>query len=674
MENHDIRPTNRHTRQLTSYREEWTGNLSGDIKGGISSGIITLPIALAFGQASGLGAMAGLYGAVILGLVGTILGGTKTQISSPVGVVLVTVIFIVNFQLEASSDLLNLSVDSSVVLAHALPFMFLTFFLAGIFQLIFGVLKLGAYIQYLPYPVVSGFSTGIGLLIIFLQIQDLAGFQFPAHAEFVLSQLLDPQYIASLEIRTVLAAAAILTTLLFPRITNKIPGSLMAIVLISALPYLVGWSDFRTVNMPLEKGISLNFSILSTLTDVQGIIRSVGYAFSLAMISSINALLTSLAADHMTTDRHQSNRELIGQGIGNTVVSLFGGMPGSGAIACTVNNIQQGGRTRLSGMVSTLTLVIFLLFAGGLISKIPVPVLDGILIYVGYLIIDKKAIRHIKAMPVMDTIILITVAILTAYGELLYAVVIGLAMASIYFMKKMADVVELDTRYAKVDRLVDNLISTFDDEEDFRRKVYIKNIKGPVFFGFASRFSKSLRLTSETKAVILNFGDVPYVDQSGLYTLEREVLKIRQKGIIVFFTELNPRMKLLLESIDLIPQLISSDHLFPSVEECIIWLKEPGNLEGKSMNQMELYIPTAFTPNDDGSNDAWIIKNIDKYPGCSVQVCTREGREVFISDGYQTPWNGKCEDHLLPIDKYKYTIRLNNQEATVLKGYVSIFR
>ena len=356
------------------------------------------------------------------------------------------------------------------------------------------------------------------------------------------------------------------------------------------------------------------------------------------------------------------------------LIALFGGMPGGGAVACTINNIKQGGRTRLSGLICTAVLIVFLTLSDLLITKIPIPVLDGILLYIGYLIIDKKAFIQIRYVPIMDTMIMLLVAILTAFGELLYAVIFGLSIASIYFMKKMADVVELDTKYAKVDRLVDSLINTFSDPQDFRRNVYIKNIKGPVFFGFASRFSKIINNAKNARAVILNMGNVPYIDQSGLYSLEREIIKLRQKNILVCLSELNPKTYALLGNIGIIPKLVSETNIFPSVEECILWLNEPGNLNGQKMQDDQVYIPTAFTPNDDGANDSWIIKNIHNYPKCEVNVFTREGDEIFHSVGYEVPWNGKSNGAMVPIDKYKYEIKLNNGVVEPIRGYVSIFR
>jgi len=524
----------------------------------------------------------------------------------------------------------------------AFPFIILTFFLVGVFQMIFGFMKLGKYINYIPYPVVSGFATGIGLLIIIIQLKDLFDIDFDSHQAFNLIASINPTEMTSLEHGIFMAIAAILVIVFFPKVTKTIPAVLASLVVVSIIPYGLGWDNFSTVQMGESDQLSFKFEIFSTFQDMDGILRSIGYAFSLANISSINTLLTSLAADTLTAEKHNSDQELIGQGLGNLCVSLFGSMPGSGAVACTLTNIQYGGRTRLSGIICVAFLVLTWLTASDLIRLIPVSVLDGILIYVGYLIIDKKPLKHIKFLPYMDTFIMLIVIEFTTYGELLYAVVTGLSLASIYFMKKMADVVELDTKFNKVDRLVDHLIDSFEDASSFREKVYIKNIKEPVFFGLGTRFSESMEEISQCKAIIFNMSNVPYIDQSGLYTLEKEINKLKVREILICFSEVKKNIYGLLEKLELIPQLVDPEHIFPSVEENIIWLRGPGNLEGKVLHTLELdeedvYIPEAFTPNDDGVNDAWEIKNIDRYPSCMVKVYTREGEQVYSSHGYEIP-------------------------------------
>ncbi len=649
-------------------------NIRNELRGGLTSAIVTLPIAIAFGQASGFGALSGIYSAICITLIGALLGGTPVQISSPVGVVLVAVIYISNQQIMLSAASLGLDPGSSEVLNHAMPYVFLIFFVSGLFQIIFGFLRIGNYINYIPYPVISGFSTGIGLLIIVLQLKDLFRLNFDSHRQFELLSSLDAEYMIRFEHAWLIVAVTLVILIFLPRLSKLVPASLVALIAASFIPYLLQWDGFRTIG-PLESGDTyFNWGFFSIVDASPRMMNCLIFAVTLAVINSINTLLTSMAADHLTGMEHNSDRELIGQGISNGIAPLIGAIPGGGAIACTATNIHYGARTRYSALICGVSLILIVLFAGQVISQIPITVLDGILLYIGYLIIDKKAIKQIKIMPWMDTVIMLIVVVLTTMGELVYAVITGISLASVYFMKRMADTVELDTKLAKVDRLVNNLIDSFDNAETFRQQVLVKNIKGPIFFGFASRFSGSLKQLSGIKSLVLNMGNVSYIDQSGLYTLEREIQKLKGKEVEVYLTELDIKTKEFLLKSQLIGQLVPHTNLFPSVEECIMKLYDLTHQSPERAELSEIHIPPAFTPNQDGINDFWVISNIQKYPKCKVTIATREGDEVFNSDGYEVPWDGKVDDHYLSADKYKYKIELNDQKQRSIEGYVSIFR
>ncbi|MEM9337852.1 MAG: SulP family inorganic anion transporter [Bacteroidota bacterium] len=647
-------------------------NITNELRGGLASATVTLPIAIAFGQASGLGALAGLYSAMIITLLGALLGGTPVQISSPVGVVLVAVIYMSNQQINFSAIELGLDPTDPEVVAHSTPYLLLIFFLAGLFQLLFGFLRIGSYVNYIPYPVISGFSTGIGLLIIVLQIKDIFRLDLESHQAYNIAHLNADQMIR-LEHALVIVIVTLVILVVMPRFVKVIPASLAALVIVSFLPYLFQWENFRTIGAIELSSIHLDASFLGFIGEADRMVNCVIFAITLAIINSINTLLTSLAADHATGVEHNSNRELFGQGIGNSISSLFGGMPGGGAIACTITNIHYGGRTRWSAVISAIALLGMILLAGKYIGQIPVTVLDGILLYIGYLIIDKKAIRQIRIMPWMDTLIMLIVVVLTTMGELVYAVITGVSLASIYFMKRMADTVELDTKHAKVDRLVDNLIDTFEDPDTFKKHVLVKNIKGPIFFGFASRFSESLKRLTDIQALVFNMESVSYIDQSGLYTLEREIQKLKSRDVAIYLTELDKKTSRFLAKSKLVGELIPEKNLFPSVEECIMKLYEKIN-QKSHLDYLGLHVPPAFTPNQDGINDVWKIENIQNYPQCKVTVETREGERVFCSEGYQEPWDGMVNERFLNPDKYKYRIDLNDEEERSYEGYVSIFR
>jgi len=634
-----------------------TGALRGNIMGGITAGIIAMPVALAFGIASGLGPMAGLYTAIGVSIMGSIFGGTKTQISGPTGPMTVVVALVVSNEIMYWG-----SVEA------AMPMIMLTFLLAGLFQLLLGVLKLGKYIRYIPQPVISGFMSGIGVIIIILQLKDFFGIAGHYNVPDTLTHL--NFFVAEANWQNVfLASITILIIVLFPRLTKMIPSTLVALVVVATGAWLWKPDVFYIGNIP--DGLPIpDFSLFASL-DIMGIGRIIFPAFSLAALGMIDSLLTSVVADQLTQTKHNSDRELVGQGIGNMTSALIGGIPGSGTTVCTVANIKSGGTGRLSGIIHGLFLIFIVVFAAPVAEQIPIAVLAGILITIGFDILDYSAIRKFAKIPKVDNIIMITVLILTVFWNLLYAVAIGLIMASLHFMKKMADIVELDSRDHKVDRLVDDLIHTFKDENRFRNAVYVTNLKGPLFFGFASRFRDSLERFPDVRVVIFNMGGVPYIDQSGVYTFIEALKLLHSRGINVCISELRDQNYNLLKGLDVFPDLVDENHVFPSVEECMMWLNEPGHLENKFARDDELYIPTAFTPNSDGINDEWIIRNIDKYPNCRMKVFTREGELLMESEGYQ-PWDGTIKGRNIPADRYIFELDLANGE--VIEGTVSLFR
>ena len=525
-----------------------TKNLSGDIFGGITAAVVALPLALAFGVQSGMGAIAGLYGAIALGILAAVFGGTKTQISGPTGPMAVVAAAIIAGEIAIYGSL-----------EAAIGTIVATFVLAGIFQVLMGVVGIGQYVRYMPYPVISGFMSGIGLIIIFLQIFPFFGLSSPSTIVDVFASLGD--IAANMNIQAVLLSVATIAIIyLFPRVTKKVPSALVALIGLTIVAIMLG------LNVPvigdIPKGLpDVHLDTLLSMDWHHPMVMVIP-ALTLAALGAIDSLLTSVVADNKTKTKHNSNRELIGQGIGNIGAGLIGGLPGAGATMRTVVNIDAGGRTRLSGVIHGVGLLIVLLGAGAYAAMIPLPVLAGILITVGLGIIDYKGLGHIKDVPRSEAVIMLIVLGLTVFVDLLQAVAVGMVLASILFMKKMGDVAEERAHAMPMDDSSGSLL----ENEDSSCQVYVQTFDGPIFFGFTSYFQKLISELPNVKMVVFRMENVPYIDQSGMYAIEDAVLELEKRGIEVFLTGIQKQPENMLRRIKLIPEVIEEESLFKDFE------------------------------------------------------------------------------------------------------------
>ncbi len=538
-------------------------NFKGDLSGGVVAGIVALPLALAFGVQSGMGAIAGLYGAIALGILAAALGGTQTQASGPTGPMTVV-----------SATFIAIAIGLAGSLENAMGIIVATFVLGGLFQIFFGLINIGSYIKYFPYPVISGFMSGVGLIIILLQIFPFAGLTAPSSTVGVIKDF--PRLISELNIAAIgIGGITVLIFYLFPRITKAIPSALVALLVASFAAYL-----FK-LEVPLIGDIptglpSLKIEGLFNI-DPAAYVIIVEYAFLLAVLGSIDSLLTSVIADNITKTKHNSNRELIGQGIGNAVAGLIGGIPGAGATKGTVVNINSGGKTRLSGVIHGLFLLVVLLGAGKYAAYIPIPVLAGILIPVGLNIIDAKGLKHLLIVPRSDAFVLVLVLLITTFGNLIYAVAIGVILASVLFMKRSGDIAEKGTSGSTLADFKGE--QPWDDErklfDEFKNSIYVKHLYGPLFFGFTSHFLKLFKnLDGGIKVLIIRMDRVPYIDQTGLYAMEETLFDLRKKGLQVIIIGLQSQPRHMFQSIDIIPDLIPEEHIFETIESGFAWLKD----------------------------------------------------------------------------------------------------
>ncbi|NPD45521.1 MULTISPECIES: SulP family inorganic anion transporter [unclassified Lentimicrobium] len=536
-------------------------NLKGDIFGGLTAGIVALPLALAFGVQSGMGASAGLYGAMVLGFLAAIFGGTPTQISGPTGPMTVV-----------SATIIAMGIASYGNLDNALGVIILTFLMAGLFQIVFGLLKIGKYVKFIPYPVLSGFMSGIGVIIIFYQFFPVLGLNSPNKMIQVILQIPSAIPLSNF-ISVSIAISTILIIYLFPKVTKAIPSTLVALLASSFAAY------FFKLDLPLigEMPQGLPELQISSLLDIHisDINMALIPAITLAGLGTIDSLLTSVVADNVTRTKHNSNKELIGQGIGNMAASLIGGIPGAGATMRTVVNIKSGGHSRISGVVHALLLLFIILGLGKYVAFIPLASLAGVLITVGISIIDIRGLKNLLNIPKADAFVLIVVLILTVFVDLLQAVGIGMVISSIIFMRKASEMVEDNTSLTQVDQYDREM--AWSDEVNLslsRDTVYIKRFDGPMFFGVAAKMMERInKIPTNAKVVIFRMKKVPFIDQSGLYALEEVIKEMQKMGIVVVLTMIQAQPLYLLKKNRLIPNILPEKYLFDTIEDCSEWLK-----------------------------------------------------------------------------------------------------
>lgn len=552
-------------------------NLRGDLFGGLTAGVVALPLALAFGEQTELGATAGLYGAIALGLVAALFGGTPTQISGPTAPMTVVSALVIADAIQYGGGL-----------DKGLPIIVATFFLAGLLEALLGVFKLGKYIKYIPYPVISGFMSGIGVIIIITQIFPFLGVNAPEGGPLGTIRAVHkiPEIINFTSIGVALATIGIIY--LVPRLSRKIPGTLVALVFISLSVYFFIPED--TLLLIQSRGeipaglpaVHLDFWGVFANLDHLSIIFE--YALTLSALGAIDSLLTSVVADNISKTKHDSDQELIGQGLGNMAAAFIGGLPGAGATMRTVINANSGGKTKLSGVVGALFLLIVLLGLGGVVGHIPNAVLAGILITVGIGIIDYRGLKHLFHVPASEGFVMISVFLLTIFVDLLVAVAFGLVMASLLFMKKISEIVEeratqdsAGFRESGEALFGKEQLENLTEEEKallerFQDKVYIKHLGGALFFGFAQRFQEMIANLKDLEVLIIRMERVPYIDQTGLYALEDTLLDLRKRNIMVLITGLQGQLLDMCRSIRIIPDLIDEDCLIDNLDELKGWL------------------------------------------------------------------------------------------------------
>lgn len=508
-----------------------TSNLRGDIYGGLTTGVVALPLALAFGEASGAGPIAGLWGAIIVGFFASLFGGTGANVSGPTGPMVVVF----------AGVFASLSGNPGLVFGAVV--------LAGVVQILFGVFRLGQYIRLVPYPVISGFMSGIGCIIIALQVARLFGHE-PEGGGTIPALSAIPAAVMDPNVAALIVGLVTLGVIFFwPKKVGKwLPSPLAALIIGTVLSLVLkGAPVLGDIPTGFPSFVMPEFTADTFLLVAEA-------AFILAVLGAIDSLLTSLVADNMTRTRHNSDQELIGQGIGNSVAGLFGAIPGAGATMRTVVNIRTGGQTKIAGILHSLVLLAVVISLAPLASKIPHAVLAGILIKVGWDIIDVNYLKRAHMGPRWDLALMVLVLGLTVFVDLITAVAAGVVLAALAFVKQLAD--------EQLEHFRNGETSMSPEErallDEAGGHVHLFDFGGPLSFGASTDLALRVRERSREKgdALVLDFSRVPFVDVSAARAVETIICDARVAGRIVYITGMNQEVADVLRGLD-------ADHCLP---------------------------------------------------------------------------------------------------------------
>ena len=501
----------------------------GDLMSGIIVGIVALPLAIAFGIASGVSPEKGIITAIIGGFVVSFLGGSSVQIGGPTGAFIVIVYGIIqNFGIE------GLTVAT---------------LLAGIFLVLMGVLRLGTVIKFIPYPIIVGFTSGIALTIFTTQVKDLFGMTIDKMpGDFVSKWVVYAQHLGSVSwISLLVGLLSIALIVLTPRVSKKIPGSLVAIVVMTVAAYFLreyyGITGLETIGdrfeinaaLPAPARISLNLETVHLLLPS---------AFTIAMLGAIESLLSATVADGVTGDRHRSNTELIAQGAANIIVPVFGGIPVTGAIARTMTNINNGGSTPVAGLIHAAVLLLILLFLGPLTRHIPMACLAGVLVVVSYNMSEWRTFRSLLKNPAHDVMVLLVTFFLTVIFDLTIAIEIGLLLAMVLFMRRMMETTQVSVSTDRLDLSADSEIRHDDEVLKIPSGVEVYEIDGPFFFGVANKFDECMKqLSTKPRIRIIRMRKVPFIDSTGLHNLESLCRLSQREHIHIILSGVNDQVR-----------------------------------------------------------------------------------------------------------------------------------
>jgi len=534
---------------LKSYNREL---FLGDLTAGVIVGIVALPLAIAFAIASGVTPDRGLYTAIIAGFIISALGGSRVQIGGPTGAFVVIVYGIVQ----------KYGIDGLIVAT----------IMAGVMLVVIGAVRLGSVIKFIPHPVVIGFTSGIAVIILSSEVKDFLGLRMGAlPADFVPKWSAMIHNIGSFNPYAIgVAVASLALILLWPRISHRIPGSIVALVLATVavqlfhLPVETIGSRFGALSAAFPHPVvpHVSFATASLL---------IGPAFTIAMLGAVESLLSAVVADGMIGSRHRSNMELVAQGIANIVTPLFGGIPATGAIARTATNVKNGGRTPVAGIIHSLTLLLITLFLGRWAALIPLAVLAAILVVVAYHMSEWRTFVAEFRAPKSDVAVLVATFLLTVLVDLTVAIEVGMVASAFLFMRRMAEVTNVSavTRELKD---ADDIYST--DPNGLRRRtipegVSVFEVNGPFFFGAAETFKDTMgRVAGNPKVLIIRMRNVPAIDSTGMHTLREVAKRSKKDGTLVLLSDVHTQPLMALSKSDVLDE-IGEENVFGNIDDAL---------------------------------------------------------------------------------------------------------
>ena len=528
--------------------------LAADAMAGLIVGIVALPLAIAFGIASGVSPETGIVTAIVAGFLVSAFGGSSVQIGGPTGAFIVIVY--------------------GIVQQYGMGGLTVATLMAGAFLVLLGVFRLGTIIKYIPYPIVVGFTSGIAVTIFTTQVKDLLGLTTgPVPADFVAKWATYVQALPTVDPwSTAVGVLSVVVIALTPRLSRKVPGSLVAIVVMTVAAYLLrtyaGVGSIETIGDRFSIRAELPSAAVPVLT-WEGVKQLVQPALTIAVLGAIESLLSATVADGVTGRRHDSNQELIGQGIANLCSPLFGGIPATGAIARTMTNINNGGRTPVAGIVHAAVLLLIFLVFMPLAQYIPMACLAGVLVVVSYNMSGWRTFRELLANPKSDVAVLLITFLLTVLFDLTIAIEVGLVIACLLFMRRMAETTRVSVITEEIDPNEESDVETHEEHLPIPAGVEVYEINGPYFFGIANKFEDVMAtMADRPKVRIIRMRRVPFIDSTGLHNLKNLCTMNHREGTHIVLSGVDPAVREVLEHAGF-DALLGRDHICASINEAL---------------------------------------------------------------------------------------------------------